>query len=376
MNRPSAAAGEAQARGLRELPMVRWAKQKLHPITSRLFSRATLVEGTLKGTAHPFRCLLVDNSRFTDYLRARMYDGSPAVLKERRIWIPALRNVILKEADSFDLCVAVLPRAYEARFRGLYDFRCTQNVRQIIDTSGSWEDVRGRFSRKKRQISNDFPAKHGLEYRISSDLGEFEFFYHRMHVPHILKRYGELSNIESYEEMKEFFLKGVLLLVTRDQKPVAGALCLVEDGTLIFRRTGVLDGDETHIDGGAQTALYYFQLRHANESGLRAVDTMKSWPCLDGVYKHKRDWGAAELPDDEADTWVYFFNARPSEKIARFFEGNPLIVSSGEGLKAVIGLGDATEVSAEAAEEIASRHRTAGLSGFTIVTRTGTRDVS
>jgi hypothetical protein len=244
-----------------------------------------------------------------------MYEAPPLVLQERRIWIPALRKLIQEKANSFDLCVAVLPKAYESTFRGLYDYRGTEAVRQVIDTSGSWEDVRSRFSKKRRQITNEFPEKTGLAYRMSNGLEEFDFFYHRMHVPHIKKRYGELSGIDSYDDMKKFFLKGLLLFVTKGDAAVAGALCLVEDGTLVFRRTGVLDGDETHIEGGAQTALYYFQLKYANEHNLRAVDTMKSAPFLnDGVYKHKRDWGATVLPDDESSDWSIFNKGPPKNR--------------------------------------------------------------
>jgi len=352
--------------------LIRSIKRILYPLTSRFFSRATMVEGFLKGTRLPFRCLLVGNSNFTEYLKARMYEGAPVVLRHWRIWIPTLKELVRGKGDSFDLCVAVLPMSYESTFQGLYDYRCTETVRQVIDTSGSWEDVRSRFSKKKRQITNEFPQKTGLGYRMSKGPEEFDFFYHRMHVPHIKKRFGELSGIDSYDDMKKFFLKGLLLFVTKGNEALAGALCLVENGTLIFRRTGVLDGDETHIEGGAQTALYYFQLKYANEHQLRAVDTMKSAPFLnDGVYKHKRDWGATVLPDDEADNWVYLFNARPCEKIADFFEKNPTVVDSNDGLKGVIGLSDMADASAASIKELANRYHSNGLHGFTVVTRTG-----
>jgi len=357
--------------------LIRSIKRLLYPVTSRFFSRATMVEGNLKGTRLPFRCLLVGNSNFTEYLKARMYEGAPMVLRHWRIRIPALKDLLLIEGDSFDLCVAVLPVSYEATFRDLYDYRCTETVRQVIDTSGSWDDVRSRFSKKRRQITNEFPQKTGLGYRMSKGPEEFDFFYDRMHVPHIKKRFGELSGIDSYEDMKKFFLKGLLLFVTKGDEAVAGALCLVENGTLIFRRTGVLDGDETHIEGGAQTALYYFQLKYANEHQLRAVDTMKSAPFLnDGVYKHKRDWGATVLPDHEADNWVYFFKVRPCEKIANFFEKNPTIVDSKDGLKALIGLPEAKDSSAASINELAHRYQSNGLQGFSVLTHTGTHSPS
>ncbi len=352
--------------------MISFIKQKLYPTVSKFVSRTTLLEGRLKGGGSSFKCLVVGNSSFTEYLKARMYEEPPVVLQRRRIWIPSLKKLICSKTDTFDLCIAVLPKAYESTFHGLYDYKCTEEVQQIIDTSGSWEDVRSRFSSTKRKVSNRVTERYGLGYRISTDVEEFDYFYHRMFVPHIKKRFGELSAIDSYGEMKEFFLKGRLLFVTKGSEAVAGALSLVEDGTLVFRRTGVLDGDETHIEGGGQQALYYFQLKYANEHNLRAVDTMMSAPFLnDGVYINKREWGATVMPDTKSQTWVYFFHAAPSEKTARFFENNPTIVHSDKGLKGIIGVSNDMETSISAISDLARRYQARGLEGFTIVTRTG-----
>jgi hypothetical protein len=352
--------------------LISFIKRQLYPVFSKFFSHATLVEGRLKGTEHPFRCFFVDNSSFADNLMARMYEAPPVVLQRRRIWIPALKKLISGKTGNIDLCVAVLPTAYESTFQGLYDYKCTEAVRQVIDTSGSWEDIKSGFSATKRKKTNRFSERYGLGSRVSEDLKEFDFFYHRMFVPHIKKRFGELSVIDSYDEMKEFFLKGRLLFITKDNEAVAGALSLVEDGTLVFRRTGVLDGDETHIEGGAQLALYYFQIKYANEHKLRAVDSMMSAPFFnDGVYRNKREWGATVLPDNESRTWVYFFHAAPSEKIAHFFEINPTIVHSDKGLKGVVGISGTMEIPIAAINDITHRYQARGLEGFTVVTNTG-----
>jgi hypothetical protein len=352
--------------------LVSFIRRQLYPVFSKFFSHATLVEGRLKGTEHPFRCLFVDNSSFADNLMARMYETPPVVLQRRRIWIPSLKKMIVGKPGSIDLCVAVLPTTYESTFQGLYDYKCTEAVRQVIATSGSWEDIKSGFSATKRKKTNRFTERYGLGSRVSEDLKEFDFFYHRMFVPHIKKRFGELSVIDSYDDMKEFFLKGRLLFITKDNEAVAGALSHVEDGTLVFRRTGVLDGDETHIEGGAQLALYYFQIKYANEHNLRAVDSMMSTPFLnDGVYKNKREWGATVLPDNESRTWVYFFHASPCEKIANFFEINPTIVHSDKGLKGVIGISGAMDIPTVSISDITHRYQARGLGGFTVVTSTG-----
>ena len=356
--------------------MISAIRRTLYPVTSKFLSHATLVEGRLKGTESPFRCLFVDNSDFSEHLRGRIFEEPLVVLRKSRIWIPALRRHILSNADSFDLCIAVLPMKTESSLRGAYDYKCTKHIRQVIDTSGSWEEIRSKFSRKTRQITNAFQEKHGLSYRIANSGEEFDHFYYDMHVPLIQKRYGKLSVVQTYESTKKHFNKGRLLFVTKNDMPVAGALSVVKDGALNFRQSGVLDGDESHIKGGAQLALYYFQIMYAKENNLHAVDAGWSAPFLnDGVYMHKRAWGAAVFPADEERDWAYLFNTRPSERIAQFFEKNPLIVYSDQGLKGVIGVAGETDITTEAINELVRRYQDSGLHGFTIVTRTGALSV-
>ena len=99
---------------------------------------------------------------------------------------------------------------------------------------------------------------------------------------------------------------------------------------------------------------------------------MMSAPFLnDGVYKNKREWGATVLPDNDARTWVYFFHAAPSEKMAHFFEINPTIVHSDKGLKGVIGISGAMDISTASTSDITHRYQARGLEGFTVVTGAG-----
>jgi hypothetical protein len=342
--------------------LVTTLKRAVYPVSSTMIATASLVEGKLKGGDVRFRCLFVHNSNFNDHLAQRMYEGEPTVVRKWRILIPNLLRMVRQNRLKFDLCVAVLPSFYERLLGDACDFKTYEEVRQVIDTSGGWEAMRQEFGKKKRQTTNNFSERFGLSYRMSKDVADFDHFYHRMHVPHIRRRYGELSQIDPYEDMKGFFEKGLLLFVTKDDKPIAGALSLIDDRSIVFRRTGVLDGDETVVKGGAQTALYYFQLKYAADNGFRAVDTMKSAPYLnDGVFRHKAEWGACTLPDDEATKWVFFFARGPHQKLAQFFDANPIVATTADGLRGIVGtaLPDATTVSV--AEDVQKRFHMKGL---------------
>jgi hypothetical protein len=346
-----------------------------YPAFAALYCHAELVEGRLKGTDLPFRLLWADNSPFGRSLEERFFGGDVSRVWHRRLWIPSLLRWLPPRADICDLCVANLPQMWDAWFRGRCSFRTTPDVRQVIDTSGSWDDVRRRFATKRRQIANNFERKTGLSCRVTHAAEDFDLFYHRMFVPHITRRYGALATIDDYGEMRRFFEQGSLLLVTKDGRPIAGALNVEEDGVLRFRRTGVLDGDESHVEVGAQTALYYFQIRHANHRGLRALDTMKSACFLnDGVYRHKRDWGASVHADDEATTWLYLFaKDLRAEATVKLFADHPVAVHGERGLTGVVGLPLSDGDPDARLATLRHRYQAAGLDAFVAVTPSGIR---
>ena len=287
--------------------MFKELKQKLLRKAVQYVGRATLAEGILKGTQLPFRCLIVGGEAFSGYLLVRIFGESLKILKRRRIWIPSIKRLAKNPSSDLDLIIAILPHSYRARFRGVYDFCGPQNVKQVVDITGSWEEVRKQFHRTKRHLVNRLEASQEFNFRISNDPKDLELFYHRMFVPHTQRQFGNYAVIESYEAMRKSFKSGFLLLLESEGRAIAAFLCAIKDGVLSYRRAGVLDGDERHVQSGAQTALYYYQIRLACERGLRAVNLMYSKPSLnEGVYRSKREWGAAVSQATWAATAKFF----------------------------------------------------------------------
>ncbi|MBI5307185.1 MAG: hypothetical protein HZB37_02305 [Planctomycetes bacterium] len=343
-------------------------KEKIHKSTSQYISHATLVEGALNDN-QTFRCLFIENSNFMGYVTARTYATRPRVLKHWRVWIPSVDKILDNPPGELDMCIAVIPKRYDERFKEMFNFKCDECVGQVIDVSGTIEEIKKRFHQKKRQTANNILLKSGLTYRISRDLKDFDLFYHCMFLPLIKNKYGDISDVESYEEMKSFFSKGFLLLVFSGSQPVSGALCVVKGNALIFRRSGVLNGDTEYINIGAQHALYLFNIYHAKKLGLQSVDTMKSTSVMnDGVYRTKREWGAAVYPDDESKSWIYFFIPRYSEKIIEFFDRNPLIVHTKDGLCGLVGLKDNNMYVKENEKELYKRYYSPGLRNLLVLT--------
>lgn len=80
----------------------------------------------------------------------------------------------------------------------------------MLDAPAPWCSANGLSSTFARQVTNNFPEKFGLDFHITREAKDFDHFYHKMFVPHIGKRFGSLSQIDSYAALRESFAKGFL----------------------------------------------------------------------------------------------------------------------------------------------------------------------
>jgi hypothetical protein len=348
---------------------LRALKDRVSGAYERNFTHATLVEGVLKGTTASCRCLLVmpDDSPFQNYLIGRMFGDSFRKVRTNRIWIPMLAGLVGRPPADVDFFVASLPRKWDDEMEPLSDLKSPSIVRQMVDISGDWNDIKKRLNRKKREIFNGLSTTNPFEYRISEDAADFEHFYHRMYLPHISRQFGSAARIDSHALLRSSFDEGFLLLLTDQGKDVAGSLCYFAGDTMTFHRGGVLDGDDEHVRKGAQTALYFFKFRHAKEHGMCRLDLGYSRAFFDdGVYRHKREWGASVGVDDDLASWMYLFDPRRSPKTSLFLANNPLIVQTAHGLTAYCVTPNGTAPSAAKKSDLEKRYYAPGLDGVLV----------
>lgn len=343
-------------------------KCRVYPAASHYFSHATLLEGNLKNSGDVFRCLFVENGDLMDYMESRMYEGPPVTLRKWRICIPFLQKTVDSLSGRIDMAIAVLPRKYESRMEQRAHFKSQTLICSAIDTSGGWDVIKKRFQHNKRQFCNRMDKKLLFTCRISKELNDFDLFYHEMYVPHIQKRFRELAFIDPYHDMKATFLRGFLLLIEEGDKSIAGILCEIQDNTLYSRRTGVLHGNEDCIRKGAASAEYYFMIKFALENGLAKVDLLRSRPFLnDGVYATKRKWGAMVCPNEQSDTWVFYFIPRYTRKVINFFEANPIISCKDDKMYGVVGWSKPEEPSGKDHSKFADEYYSPGLNGLMLI---------
>jgi hypothetical protein len=237
------------------------------------------------------------------------------------------------------MALVCLPKKFTHLCESYSHFRSVHNVGQIIDISGSWEDVKKKFKKSRKSFANQVEKKYGLTFRVSNNIHDFNLFYHKMYLPYINKKFSQINlKLDIYKEMKKFFDIGFLVLIVHKNKDIAGALCIPKDRSLMFRRVGIMDADEQYNRLDAQMALYYFCIIIAREKGLSFMDTMISEPFLsDSIYQSKWMWGASVYHCNELSTTPYYLILNYSEKIVDFFQNNPPIIQTAQGLAGLIG---------------------------------------
>ncbi len=320
----------------------------------------------MKDTDQTVRCLFIDNKSLSKYMMQRIYSGTPTMVKRWTIYVPSIKRIVRSSSHRIDMCVAVLPLWWEEGLGKLCDFKAQEWVHQLLPLSSSADVAFERVITKLREAGRRI-RKEGFDYRISNDLHDFDTFYYDMYVPTAQKRFGDLAIIEPYEELKSIFLEGLLLLVMEKGSPIAGELRFFQDKALVGYRLGVLHGDQDYIKRGAESAIYYFGIRFALEHTCDLVDMLGSRPFLeDGVYRHKREWGAT-VSRYESKTCVFFFILDRGDKTARLFEKNPMIIETQKGLMGLLGKVDAAELSPEKKQELIKKYYALGLRGLMLI---------
>jgi hypothetical protein len=332
---------------------------RIRNLLARHFTHAELVEGKLKECDQSIRLLYAGDARFRSYFYDLIFDGAPAVTGRERISFKSLREAFARQ--DFDLGVALIPHRHEPALRGLYSYRGTQSVRQIVDISPSWEEITGRFSNKNVRTPRRI-RQFGLEYRVSNDAADLDTFYHQMYLPHV-RKFGAGVVVDSYADMKSWFSHGFLILVVESGRPIVGGLCHPEAETLVFQKIGVLNGDQEHLRKGAQSAAYYFVLQHAKDRGFTQVSFMYSPAFLnDGIFSHKAGWGAVASPYEKATLSLLYFFPANNAKTVLFLSRNPVIIAGEDGtLDAVTDYCGAPEDLAAAISEMLRSYPLAGI---------------
>ncbi len=167
------------------------------------------------------------------------------------------------------------------------------------------------YLKKRQKINSNFGRKvrkYGYTYRMTRNPGAVVRFYEEFYVPYIKDRFQEQCFLRSLGEFQSAVESGFLLQVLDGGKWVSGAICQVRGKSITVLAFGVHKNHFDHLRHGVLSSAYYFIFLWAEKTGLETVDLLRSRAHAgDGVYEHKRRWGAQAEKDPWLHTgiWIY-----------------------------------------------------------------------
>jgi hypothetical protein len=145
-------------------------------------------------------------------------------------------------------------------------------------------------------------------FRLVNDYESVESFYEELYLPYISARFGDTVHLRSHGEFKRWVGSGFLLQVFHGDIWVSGVVCRLRKGELSALALGHLPEERYSLSFGALSAAYYFLFQYAAEHSLDCLDLLRSKPHGDdGVFRHKRNWGARAEIDLWPHTAIWFF---------------------------------------------------------------------
>lgn len=238
----------------------------------------------------------ITSSGINQYLVERICGNNTSVNKMKRIYVWELKRIVNRQ-DA----VMVDMHKFFARFFNEFDgFLIPAFVRQIMPVDKPIDEII-KFKNKDLKKMNKF------SYEISEDPSMLKYFYEKMYVPYIKRRYGNSAYIESFNILEKIFKNGELLFFRLGEEYVSAALYEVNGDMYFCRKNGILN--ESSIGEGSLLATYYFSILRAKDKNLKFVDFGQSRPFLsDGVLRHKSLWGAQICEDKTTNRVIYIRN--------------------------------------------------------------------
>ncbi len=171
------------------------------------------------------------------------------------------------------------------------------------------------YLQRKRKINNNFGRKvrkYGYSSKITRDPDAVVRFYNEFYVPYITSRFHELCFLRTLEEFQSAVESGFLLQVFDGEKWVSGAICQVSGKTVTVLAFGLHRNHFDHLRHGVLSSAYYFIFLWAEKTGMETVDLLRSRANSgDGVYEHKRRWGAQAEKDPWLHTVIWIYASDP-----------------------------------------------------------------
>jgi len=204
-------------------------------------------------------------------------------------------------------------------------------IEHELDLRGDWKTVTQRFRRST--LTRDIPRiqRFNLTEDIVNDTSSVNDFYDTLYLPLLQERHGDSSVITPREWLLQRTGTYQLFRLQDEGECVAAAWFTIEDRTLNWVLVGMRQEVRTELKRHLQGILYYRMIRYAHEQGFESILLGTTRPLFtDGVYRHKRKWGATVIPTVQSDSTLFIRFDATESGVQHWLCNNPLLVENRE----------------------------------------------
>lgn len=167
------------------------------------------------------------------------------------------------------------------------------------------------YKERKKKINEVFARKtrkYGHSFILTRDRERVVRFYKELYAPYISKRFKDASSLRSIEEIQDIVKSGFLLQVFEKGIWISGAACRLKGTEVAAYAFGLRPDYKHYLKRGALSSAYFFLFKWAEDNSIQTIDLLRSRPHIDdGVYEHKRRWGAMTEIDEWPHTAIWIF---------------------------------------------------------------------
>lgn len=297
-------------------------------ILAMVFSRRFIdgvYEGSLRGNGERVRLHYIGKGDSLAWLQHLLFDAPPAEHRKRLRSLLSLRLAGLPAPQTGLQVVEVTP-LLERILKPLGVLSLPDWVEHVLDLQGEWSTVCRRF--RKSTLTRDVPRieRCGFRWDVVNDRQSLEQFHDLQYAPLMADRHGEAGVLVSRDWLLSTTETHRLFRLWEGDQWVASALFRIVDDELDWILVGMDRQAATPHQRQIQGALYYHMIRYAHAGGFLRIRLGTTRPLLsDGVWLHKRKWGAAVVRSPQSETRLYLTPRVSSPGFARWLATHPWV---------------------------------------------------
>lgn len=301
-------------------------------ISSRRFSSARITGASAAGNGQA-EALYLGEGESLGYLAGLCGRGVPETRPTTlREVLSRSRQRRPRETVVVELSRLLTPLVPAGGYRTLPWIRQKIDLRPEAASSGG-RAIEGTYGRRVR--------RHGYTRHIIDSPQAADAFYRDQYLPYTERRHGPGAHPRSLHEIRRAVDRGFLLQVLDGDRWISGVACRLQGREVTALAYGLSEPHDELLRRGALSATTYFLLQWAKENGMRSVDLLRSRPhAEDGVYEHKRRFGAEPVHDSWPHTAIWVFPPAadpPCPPLSR------LLVQAGHSFRPLESLVEPTE---------------------------------